>query len=159
MNLIRVPLACSVLIHFGLIQGSSKMGVREERERRLELLLMIIKACPDPEQALGIAIRMEKFISDGHTPDENRRETIQQAGQSSLEQPGKTRARPRNGAPGCFWPIGDPGDADLHFCGEVTVLGRPYCPEHCARAAYVSRTRDKLQAGGGGNGLGGDNTC
>ncbi len=53
--------------------------------------------------------------------------------------------RPRNGAPSCLWPIGDPGDADFHFCGGETVTGRPYCPEHCARA-YLPRTRDKSQA-------------
>jgi len=46
------PLACSVLIYFGLVLGSSKMGVQEERERRRELLLMALEAYPDPEQAL-----------------------------------------------------------------------------------------------------------
>ncbi len=54
-------------------------------------------------------------------------------------------ARPRDGAPSCLWPTGDPGDADFHFCGGKTVPGRPYCPEHCARA-YLPRTRDKSQA-------------
>jgi len=50
-------------------------------------------------------------------------------------------ARPRNGAPACLWPIGDPGEADFHFCGAETVPSKPYCPEHCARA-YVARRRD-----------------
>ena len=50
-------------------------------------------------------------------------------------------ARPRNDSPACLWPIGDPGEADFHFCGAETVPGKPYCPEHCARA-YVARTRD-----------------
>jgi GcrA cell cycle regulator len=50
-------------------------------------------------------------------------------------------ARPRNGAPACLWPIGDPGEADFHFCDAETVPGKPYCPEHCAQA-YVARTRD-----------------
>ena len=54
-------------------------------------------------------------------------------------------ARPRDGAPACLWPFGDPGDADFHFCGGETVTGRPYCPDHCARA-YLPRTRDKSQA-------------
>ena len=56
-----------------------------------------------------------------------------------------TAARSGNGAPECFWPIGDPRDADFHFCGEETAPARPYCPEHCARA-YVSRTRDETKA-------------
>jgi hypothetical protein len=36
-------------------------------------------------------------------------------------------------------------DADFHFCGGKTVPGRPYCPDHCARA-YLPRTADKSQA-------------
>ncbi len=42
--------------------------------------------------------------------------------------------------PNCLWPHGDPGDADFHFCGSAAVEGKPYCPEHCARA-YITRTR------------------
>ena len=34
----------------------------------------------------------------------------------------------------CRWPIGDPTDADFHFCGENTVVGKPYCAKHCALA-------------------------
>jgi len=51
----------------------------------------------------------------------------------------------RNGAQSCLWPIGDPGEVDFHFCGGTTVPGRPYCPEHCARA-YLPRRRDESQA-------------
>ncbi len=54
-------------------------------------------------------------------------------------------ARSRDGAPSCLWPIGDPGEADFHFCGGKTVPSRPYCPVHCARA-YIPRRADKSQA-------------
>ena len=37
----------------------------------------------------------------------------------------------------CRWPIGDPTDEDFHFCGENTVMGKPYCAKHCAEA-YTS---------------------
>lgn len=37
----------------------------------------------------------------------------------------------------CRWPIGEPKDADFHFCGKDTVTGKPYCPEHC-KVAYTS---------------------
>lgn len=43
---------------------------------------------------------------------------------------------------GCLWPIGDPGDADFHFCGAETVPGKPYCAEHAARA-YITRSRSE----------------
>ncbi len=42
--------------------------------------------------------------------------------------------------PACKWPIGDPGEADFHFCGSASVAGRPYCPEHCA-IAYIRKDR------------------
>jgi GcrA cell cycle regulator len=36
----------------------------------------------------------------------------------------------------CRWPIGDPGDAEFHFCGERSLDGKPYCSSHAA-IAYV----------------------
>lgn len=37
----------------------------------------------------------------------------------------------------CRWPVGEPKDADFHFCGKDTVTGKPYCQEHC-KVAYTS---------------------
>lgn len=34
----------------------------------------------------------------------------------------------------CCWPIGEPSRPSFHFCGADTVLGKPYCPEHCGLA-------------------------
>lgn len=36
----------------------------------------------------------------------------------------------------CFWPIGDVGEQDFHFCDEPAVAGRPYCQAHM-QTAYV----------------------
>lgn len=36
----------------------------------------------------------------------------------------------------CMWPVGHPGDGDFHFCGERSLVGKPYCATHCA-VAYV----------------------
>ncbi len=47
--------------------------------------------------------------------------------------------------PSCLWPIGDPGEQDFHFCGAQAVEGKPYCPEHCARA-YITRSRGENEA-------------
>ncbi len=44
----------------------------------------------------------------------------------------------------CRWPIGDPQDPDFHFCGENTVTGKPYCPNHC-KIAYTSIKELSLQ--------------
>jgi GcrA cell cycle regulator len=40
--------------------------------------------------------------------------------------------------PACKWPIGDPKEADFHFCANQSAIGRPYCPEHCA-VAYIRK--------------------
>lgn len=44
----------------------------------------------------------------------------------------------------CRWPIGDPKDADFHFCGKPAQTGKPYCPEHC-KIAYISLRELTLQ--------------
>ena len=36
----------------------------------------------------------------------------------------------------CQWPIGEPGRAGFHLCGDEPVPSKPYCPSHCGRA-YV----------------------
>lgn len=41
----------------------------------------------------------------------------------------------RAGASGCRWPIGEPRKPGFRFCEATNVVaGRPYCPEHCAKA-------------------------
>jgi GcrA cell cycle regulator len=34
----------------------------------------------------------------------------------------------------CKWPIGDPRDADFHFCGRASAENLPYCADHAKRA-------------------------
>lgn len=36
----------------------------------------------------------------------------------------------------CQWPFGHPGENGFRFCGDQVVSGRPYCPQHAAKA-YV----------------------
>jgi GcrA cell cycle regulator len=41
----------------------------------------------------------------------------------------------------CKWPIGHPGEADFHFCGDAVNSRFPYCPSHCAVAYQVAKPR------------------
>ena len=41
----------------------------------------------------------------------------------------------------CRWPLGHPGEADFHFCGEPVHLSFPYCRSHCALAYQVQQPR------------------
>lgn len=35
----------------------------------------------------------------------------------------------------CHWPVGNPGEADFHFCGGKALPSLPYCAHH-SRIAY-----------------------
>ncbi len=50
--------------------------------------------------------------------------------------PAEPRLAPLHGGPPCQWPHGHPGQEGFHFCGQPSLPGKPYCPEHAARA-YV----------------------
>lgn len=66
---------------------------------------------------------------------------VEQKPAEPVPPPAPPRIVRRDGkGPNCLWPIGDPGEADFHFCGAPAVEGKPYCPAHCARA-YISRQR------------------
>ena len=41
----------------------------------------------------------------------------------------------------CRWPIGDPKDAEFHFCGAPKLAGRPYCQAHWQMAFQPGRSR------------------
>ena len=41
----------------------------------------------------------------------------------------------------CRWPMGHPGEADFHFCGENVNPGFPYCVAHCGRAYQAQLPR------------------
>lgn len=41
----------------------------------------------------------------------------------------------------CRWPMGHPGEADFHFCGEAVNPGFPYCVQHCGRAYQAQLPR------------------
>ncbi|HKY94918.1 MAG TPA: GcrA family cell cycle regulator [Kiloniellales bacterium] len=59
-----------------------------------------------------------------------------------LVQPTRRVAR---GIKACLWPIGDPGEANFHFCGAEVVPGKSYCSEHCQRA-YIHKSRADSEA-------------
>lgn len=41
----------------------------------------------------------------------------------------------------CKWPIGHPGEADFHFCGDKVNPGFPYCVQHCGHAYQAQLPR------------------
>ena len=43
----------------------------------------------------------------------------------------------------CRWPIGDPQEAEFHFCGKSAAPGIPYCADH-SQLAYQPK---KLKGG------------
>ncbi len=43
----------------------------------------------------------------------------------------------------CRWPIGDPQEADFHFCGSKKIDGLPYCECHARRAYNTAAPSEK----------------
>jgi GcrA cell cycle regulator len=41
----------------------------------------------------------------------------------------------------CRWPFGDPATADFHYCGDLPLVGRPYCDKHDAQSYHAARPR------------------
>jgi GcrA cell cycle regulator len=41
----------------------------------------------------------------------------------------------------CRWPVGDPVESDFHYCGELPLIGRPYCDMHDAQSQAVRRKK------------------
>jgi hypothetical protein len=41
----------------------------------------------------------------------------------------------------CRWPLGDPADSDFHYCGELPLIGQPYCDRHDAQSYHGGRKK------------------
>lgn len=41
----------------------------------------------------------------------------------------------------CRWPFGDPVNSDFHYCGELPLIGRPYCDMHDTQSYQAARKR------------------
>ena len=41
----------------------------------------------------------------------------------------------------CRWPFGDPVDSDFHYCGELPLIGRPYCDMHDTQSYQAARKK------------------
>lgn len=41
----------------------------------------------------------------------------------------------------CRWPFGDPAEADFHYCGELPLIGQPYCEIHDAQSYQAARRK------------------
>ncbi len=125
-DLKRLWIAGHSTSHIGTILGVSKNAVIKKAHR------LKLPARPSP-------------IRHSSEPKKPKRAPLPKQVRKIQRRPIFRPTRPRIGAPSCLWPTGDPGDADFHFCSGKTVPGKPYCPEHCARA-YRPRRADKSQA-------------
>ena len=54
---------------------------------------------------------------------------------------------PSESQAGCRWPLGHPREPGFHFCEAKPVMGKPYCPEHLAKA-HRPREEAKPRTGG-----------
>ena len=71
------------------------MALQVDQELRRELLLKALEACSDPDEALEIAVRMERFILDGQASGADEDRAPQENGSPQLHQKKKSPTRPR----------------------------------------------------------------
>ena len=41
----------------------------------------------------------------------------------------------------CRWPFGDPVEPGFHYCGELPLIGRPYCDKHNSKSYSTPRSK------------------
>ena len=41
----------------------------------------------------------------------------------------------------CRWPFGDPVEPGFHYCGELPLIGRPYCDKHNSKSYTAHRSK------------------
>ena len=71
------------------------MALQVDQELRRDLLLKALEACSDPDEALEIAVRMERFILDGQTSSKNESLAPKENGSTQQHQEKKAHTRPR----------------------------------------------------------------
>jgi len=65
--------------------------------------------------------------------------TLPHVREATSRKPGPSALAVPRGKTPCCWPIGEPSSPSFHFCGAESVIGKPYCPEHCYLAYRKSR--------------------
>ena len=71
------------------------MALQVDQELRRDLLLKALDACSDPDEALEIAVRMERFILDGQVSSTNEVTAPEEYGSTQRQQEKKAPTRPR----------------------------------------------------------------
>ena len=74
------------------------MALQVDQELRRDLLLKALEACSDPDEALEIAVRMERFILDGQVSSQNEAPAPpepEENGSTQPQQEKKAHTRPR----------------------------------------------------------------
>jgi hypothetical protein len=44
----------------------------------------------------------------------------------------------------CRWPFGDPVEPGFHYCGELPLIGRPYCDKHNSKSYCTPRSKKAI---------------
>ena len=71
------------------------MALQVDQELRRDILLKALEACSDPDEALEMAVRMERFILDGQDSSKNEAPAPEENGSTQRQQEKKAHTRPR----------------------------------------------------------------
>jgi GcrA cell cycle regulator len=134
------------------------MSWTDERVALLKQLWGEGKTAAEIAKELGEGVTRNAVIGKAHRLKlSNRVSPIQQNDNVKQEEapkkPEPVKVKPKGGVKladlkerMCRWPVGDPKEADFHFCGCQVTPGLPYCAEH-AKTAYQAASKARtLQA-------------
>lgn len=121
----------------------SKSATRAQRQKRVAKAaadpsapVSVLAGKPDPEM-LALLARKEEI----EIPLADRMTLLVR------DDTGRLHANDRFTSSCCRWPIGDPRDAEFHFCGKGAVPGVVYCEFHARRAFGVPAVRRSVVGG------------
>ena len=134
------------------------MSWTDERVALLKQLWGEGKTAAEIAKELGEGVTRNAVIGKAHRLKlSNRVSPIQQNDNVKQEEPQKKpeviKVKPKGGVKladlkerMCRWPVGDPKEADFHFCGCQVTTGLPYCAEHAKIAYQAAGKARTLQA-------------
>jgi GcrA cell cycle regulator len=113
---------------------------RQLRISRAAVLGKVFRLRLKPQKAAPMSAPMPAR-SDAGSPSPDPRRRGRRYPDERVAPRGKSLLELTNGT--CRWPVGKPGTAGFHFCGEAGAdleNGRPYCERH-AKRAYVKSAK------------------
>ena len=129
------------------LSGRMKASSQQARVRRQRIVSRPAFRKPAPPRTMAASNTALKVVAREETPPEEIEVVRAEVVQAEIV--------PLHGTVGlldlkedtCRWPLGDPDDGELRFCGRPSPAGQPYCSGHRSLAFQAPASRKKRDDG------------